>query len=271
MGWSSPGHRPGATSACSAWWTSWAWGTRCAFSATCRRRTWWPSTTWPTCSSSPRCTRASVCHPLEAMACGLPVVASTAPALREVLDGAALLVQPQDVAGLAEAMAAALGDEPRRVGAAAGGGLAAGRSLLLGAHGPRDGRRLPRGRRWTGCVGRGPVGGRGQLQRAGLPAPLPGLGAGAHEGRLLRGHRGGQRLLGRERPDGGGRVPPGDPHPSARQRRASPPAATAASSGRRASSSSSSIPTRSWPRTPSRPWWPTAARIRRWASWGPSS
>jgi len=48
--------------------------------------------------------------PLEAMACGLPVVASTAPALREVLDGAALLVQPQYVAGLAEAMAAALRD-----------------------------------------------------------------------------------------------------------------------------------------------------------------
>jgi glycosyltransferase involved in cell wall biosynthesis len=52
--------------------------------------------------------------PLEAMACGLPVVASTAPALREVLDGAALLVQPLDAAGLAEAMAAALGDEPLR-------------------------------------------------------------------------------------------------------------------------------------------------------------
>ena len=52
--------------------------------------------------------------PLEAMACGLPVVASTAPALREVLDGAALLVQAQDVAALAEAMAAALGDEALR-------------------------------------------------------------------------------------------------------------------------------------------------------------
>jgi len=52
--------------------------------------------------------------PLEAMACGLPVVASTAPALREVLDGAALLVHPLDVTALAEAMAAALGDEPLR-------------------------------------------------------------------------------------------------------------------------------------------------------------
>jgi glycosyltransferase involved in cell wall biosynthesis len=52
--------------------------------------------------------------PLEAMACGLPVVASTAPALREVLDGAALLVQPQDVAALTEAMDVALGDDPLR-------------------------------------------------------------------------------------------------------------------------------------------------------------
>jgi len=52
--------------------------------------------------------------PLEAMACGLPVVASTAPALREVLDDAALLVHPQDVVALAEAMAAALRDEPLR-------------------------------------------------------------------------------------------------------------------------------------------------------------
>jgi glycosyltransferase involved in cell wall biosynthesis len=52
--------------------------------------------------------------PLEAMACGLPVVASTAPALREVLDGAALLVHPLDVPALAEAMGAALGDQPLR-------------------------------------------------------------------------------------------------------------------------------------------------------------
>jgi len=52
--------------------------------------------------------------PLEAMACGLPVVASTAPALREVLDGAALLVHPLDVTALAEAMGLALGDEPLR-------------------------------------------------------------------------------------------------------------------------------------------------------------
>ena len=48
--------------------------------------------------------------PLEAMACGLPVVASSAPALAEVLDGAALLVDARDVDALAEASARALGD-----------------------------------------------------------------------------------------------------------------------------------------------------------------
>jgi len=52
--------------------------------------------------------------PLEAMACGLPVVASTAPALREVLDGAALLVHPLDVTALADAIGVALADEPLR-------------------------------------------------------------------------------------------------------------------------------------------------------------
>jgi glycosyltransferase involved in cell wall biosynthesis len=52
--------------------------------------------------------------PLEAMACGLPVVASTAPALHEVLDDAALFVHPEDVMALAEAMAAVLGDQALR-------------------------------------------------------------------------------------------------------------------------------------------------------------
>jgi glycosyltransferase involved in cell wall biosynthesis len=52
--------------------------------------------------------------PLEAMACGLPVVASSAPALAEVLNGAALLVDPSDVNALAEASAKALGDRRLR-------------------------------------------------------------------------------------------------------------------------------------------------------------
>lgn len=48
--------------------------------------------------------------PLEAMACGTPVVASTAGALPEVLGDAALLVDPYDEAALAEALEAAATD-----------------------------------------------------------------------------------------------------------------------------------------------------------------
>jgi glycosyltransferase involved in cell wall biosynthesis len=42
--------------------------------------------------------------PLEAMACGTPVIASTASSLPEVVGDAGLLVEPDDVDGLAEAM-----------------------------------------------------------------------------------------------------------------------------------------------------------------------
>jgi glycosyltransferase involved in cell wall biosynthesis len=48
--------------------------------------------------------------PLEAMACGTPVVASTAGALPEVLADAALLVDPYDEDALAEAIRAAADD-----------------------------------------------------------------------------------------------------------------------------------------------------------------
>jgi glycosyltransferase involved in cell wall biosynthesis len=48
--------------------------------------------------------------PIEAMACGTPVVASTAGALPEVLGDAALLVDPYDETALAEALQAAAGD-----------------------------------------------------------------------------------------------------------------------------------------------------------------
>ncbi len=44
--------------------------------------------------------------PLEAMACGLPVI--TTPALREVVEEAALMVSPQDVPGMARGMAEVL-------------------------------------------------------------------------------------------------------------------------------------------------------------------
>lgn len=51
--------------------------------------------------------------PLEAMACGAPVVAADRTALPEVLGHAALLVDPQDVAELAEAILSLL-DHPER-------------------------------------------------------------------------------------------------------------------------------------------------------------
>jgi len=51
---------------------------------------------------------------LEAMACGTPVVTSSVSALPEVAGDAALLVDPKDVAGLAEAMERAVADEALR-------------------------------------------------------------------------------------------------------------------------------------------------------------
>jgi glycosyltransferase involved in cell wall biosynthesis len=52
--------------------------------------------------------------PLEAMACGTPVVCSNASSLPEVAGDAALMVDPLDVDGLAEAMARALEDDDLR-------------------------------------------------------------------------------------------------------------------------------------------------------------
>lgn len=53
--------------------------------------------------------------PLEAMSAGVPVVASTAGALREVLGEAAVLVAPGDPEALAEAINGVLSDDDRRV------------------------------------------------------------------------------------------------------------------------------------------------------------
>ncbi|MFN2287091.1 MAG: glycosyltransferase, partial [Chromatocurvus sp.] len=50
----------------------------------------------------------------EAMACGVPVVASDAGALPEIVGDAGLLVPPGDADALAQAIDALLGDPPRR-------------------------------------------------------------------------------------------------------------------------------------------------------------
>ncbi|NLE76028.1 MAG: glycosyltransferase family 4 protein [Chloroflexi bacterium] len=52
--------------------------------------------------------------PLEAMACGVPVVASNRGSLGEVLGGGAEVVTPEDPAGIAESMARLLDDPARR-------------------------------------------------------------------------------------------------------------------------------------------------------------
>ena len=52
--------------------------------------------------------------PLEAMACGTPVIAARAASLPEVVGDCGLLIAPDDVAGLAQAMLAVLGDPVRQ-------------------------------------------------------------------------------------------------------------------------------------------------------------
>jgi glycosyltransferase involved in cell wall biosynthesis len=59
--------------------------------------------------------------PLEAMACGAPVVASDIPALREVLADGAVLVPPHDLEKLSSALRSLLADEPRREALAVAG------------------------------------------------------------------------------------------------------------------------------------------------------
>ena len=52
--------------------------------------------------------------PLEAMSLGVPVVATTAGAIPEVVGDAAVLVEPRDVPALAEALLVALQDSSTR-------------------------------------------------------------------------------------------------------------------------------------------------------------
>lgn len=59
--------------------------------------------------------------PLEAMACGTPVIASTAPCLPEVLGNAAVLVDPSDLDALTDALDRVLADAAYRAGLVARG------------------------------------------------------------------------------------------------------------------------------------------------------
>ena len=79
-----------------------------------------PSPSWPSC---PRSTRASRCPAIEAMSCGIPLVATTGGALPEVVGNdneTALLVPPGDSEALAAKIAMALDDKALRdrIGAA---------------------------------------------------------------------------------------------------------------------------------------------------------
>jgi glycosyltransferase involved in cell wall biosynthesis len=65
---------------------------------------------------------------LEAMACGLPVVASSIPAVAEIAGRAAVLVDPRDQDGWTSAIAALL-DEPALAGRLAGAGRAVARGV----------------------------------------------------------------------------------------------------------------------------------------------
>jgi len=77
--------------------------------------------------------------PLEAMACGTPVVASDGGPLRELLDGRAVLVNPHEVGSIAEGIKLTLGDHALRVRR---GGSAEGRDYASQFSRERMGREL---------------------------------------------------------------------------------------------------------------------------------
>ena len=85
---------------------------------------------------------------LEAMACGAPVIASSAASIPEVVGDAGLLIDPHDVRGWYEALAAVLGS-PCASSAAAGGGNRPRRRFRLAKNGNADDRRI------SICVSRG--------------------------------------------------------------------------------------------------------------------
>ena len=77
--------------------------------------------------------------PLEAMACGTPVVTSNVSSLPEVAGDAALLVDPYDVGSIADGIRRAVTDEPLRAGARSraawpGRGSSRGRESVAAIH-----------------------------------------------------------------------------------------------------------------------------------------
>ena len=82
--------------------------------------------------------------PLEAMACGTPVVTSRISSLPEVVGDAALLVDPYSVEDIADGLERVLGDDALRASLVARG-RARVAALQLGALGARHPRRLHEG------------------------------------------------------------------------------------------------------------------------------
>ena len=76
--------------------------------------------------------------PLEAMACGTPVITSNRSSLPEVVGAAALLVDPEDTAELTDAMARIVDDEALREDLRERG-LKQAQGFLVGRDGAHDG------------------------------------------------------------------------------------------------------------------------------------
>ena len=80
----------------------------------------------------PSCAEGFGLPVLEAMACGVPIICSDIPVLREIAEGVAIFCDPADPASFAEGMLTALGRKPGRRGGEAGSGPSRGIQLAQG-------------------------------------------------------------------------------------------------------------------------------------------